>query len=83
MPQSLAQLYVHIVFSTKDHYPFIQADIEPQLFPFIGDAIKKLNGVPVLINSTADHIHILASLPRTVALSDFPGKDQVRQQPLD
>jgi len=71
MPQSLAQLYVHIVFSTKERYPFIQGDIEAQLFSFIGDAIKKLNGVPVLINGTADHLHILASLPRTAALSDF------------
>ena len=71
MPQSLAQIYVHIIFSTKERYPFINEVIEPQLFAYMGDTIKRCKGVPFLINGTADHVHILSSLPRTMSLSKY------------
>ena len=71
MPQSLAQIYIHIVFSTKERYPFIDSAIERELFAYIGATIKRCEGVPFLINGTADHIHILSSLPRTMALSKY------------
>ena len=71
MSQSLAQIYVHIVFSTKDRYPIIEADIESQLHAYMADTIKRSGGIPYLINGTADHIHILSSLPRTMAFSKY------------
>ncbi len=71
MPQSLTQLYVHIVFSTKYRYPFIKPEIEPELFAYIGGDIKRMKGIPLLINGAPDHIHILSTLPKTVSLSKF------------
>ena len=71
MAQSLSQLYVHIVFSTKERYPFIQTDIESELYAYMAGAIKHMNGIPCLINGTVDHVHILATLPRTVTLAKY------------
>ncbi|RKY08167.1 MAG: IS200/IS605 family transposase [Planctomycetota bacterium] len=71
MPQSLAQIYVHIVSSTKERYPFIQPEIESQLFAYMGDTIKQMNGIPCLINGVIDHVHVLSTLPRTVTLSKY------------
>ena len=71
MPQSLAQIYVHIVFSTKERYPFIQPDIEPQLYAYMADTIKRSDGIPCLINGTADHVHVLSTFPRTVTLAKY------------
>ncbi len=71
MPQSLAQIYIHIVFSTKERYPFIDTAIEPELFAYIGATIKRCEGIPFLINGTADHLHILSSLPRMMSLSKY------------
>ena len=71
MPQSLAQIYIHIIFSTKERYSFINTTVEPELFAYMGDTIKRCEGVPFLINGTADHVHILSSLPRTMALSKY------------
>ncbi|MDH4202128.1 MAG: IS200/IS605 family transposase [Phycisphaerae bacterium] len=71
MAQSLAQKYVHIVFSTKERYPFIETDIEPQLYAYMAGTIKQMEGIPCLINGTADHIHILSTLPRTVTLAKY------------
>ncbi|MHC4525283.1 MAG: IS200/IS605 family transposase [Planctomycetota bacterium] len=71
MPQSLSQIYVHIIFSTKERRPFVDTAIEPELFAYMGDSIKRCEGVPFLINGTTDHVHILSSLPRTMALSKY------------
>ena len=71
MSQSLAQIYLHIIFSTKHRYPFIADSIRSELFAYIGDTIKRIEGVPYLINGTDDHIHILSTLPRTISLAKY------------
>ena len=37
----------------------------------MGGVVKKMDGIPYLINGTADHVHVLSSLPRTVTLSKY------------
>lgn len=71
MPQSLAQIYVHLVFSTKERRPFIQRNIESQLYAYMADTIKRMDGIPCLINGTEDHIHVLSSFSRTVTLAKY------------
>jgi len=71
MAQSLSQLYVHIVFSTKNRFPFIKEDIDDELYAYIGGIIKQYKGIPIMINGVSDHIHILSSLPRTISISKF------------
>ncbi len=71
MGQSLSQVFVHIVFSTKNHYPFILSEVEPELFAYMGDTIKRSGGVPFLINGMSDHVHVFSSLPKTVSLAKF------------
>jgi len=71
MPQSLAQLYVHIIFSTKNRFPFIRPEIESELYAYLGGVIKNIGGIPIIINGMPDHIHILTSLPKTLSLSKF------------
>ncbi|MDR1897874.1 MAG: IS200/IS605 family transposase [Prevotellaceae bacterium] len=71
MGQSLVQIYLHIVFSTKNRYPFIDGEVEKELFAYIGGIIKNHKGIPFLINGMPDHIHILCSFPRSICLSDF------------
>ena len=71
MPQSLAQIYVHIILSTKERHPFIYESIEPELFAYMGDTIRRCEGVPFLINGAADHVHLLSSMPRTISLSKY------------
>jgi putative transposase len=71
MPQSLARVLVHIIFSTKNRSPFIQLEIEKELFAYQA-AILRNNGSPALIiNGTEDHVHILCSLSRTMTMSDL------------
>ncbi len=71
MAQSLSQLFVHIIFSTKKHFPFIKPEIEGELFAYMGSTIKRLGGIPFLINGTSNHVHVFSTLPKTISLSKF------------
>jgi REP element-mobilizing transposase RayT len=69
MPQSLARLHVHLVFSTKHRERLITAGVREALHAYMATVLKNLGCAPVLIGSVADHVHILFELARTVALS--------------
>ena len=74
MSQSLAQIYIHIIFSTTERRPFINENIEPELFAYMGDTLKLCGGVPFLINGTADHVHILLKSQAAVSFSNLMQK---------
>jgi REP element-mobilizing transposase RayT len=71
MATTFTRLLVHIVFSTKNRAELIRPEIEAQLHAYI-KGIAKNHGSPVLaINGTADHLHLLVSLSKRVALADL------------
>lgn len=71
MPQSLAQILVHLVFSTKDRTPVLEDGIRDELHAYIGGIVQNLHGTLLTAGSVADHIHLLIAHPRTCAPSDL------------
>lgn len=71
MPQSLANILVHLVFSTKDRNPWIADDWRDDLHGYIGGIIRRHGGDLLAAGSVEDHIHLLFPLPRTVAVSEL------------
>ncbi len=69
MPQSLARLYVHLIFSTKHRERLITDGVRQSLHAYMATVLQNFGCPPVLINSVEDHIHILFELGRTVAVS--------------
>jgi putative transposase len=69
MPQSLARLHVHLIFSTKNREPKLSDNIRQPLHSYIAVVLQNFKCPAVLINSVADHIHILLELSRTVSVS--------------
>ena len=70
MSQSLAKNLIHLVFSTKDRVPFIQDEFRADLHDYAGGILRDLDSPALLMNSVADHIHVLFNLHKTKALSD-------------
>ena len=68
MPQSLFQVYVHIVFSTKHRQPLIYPKIETELHDYIGGICKRMGCSPLKIGGYVDHVHILCRLSKKVAI---------------
>jgi putative transposase len=70
MPQSLARLHIHLILSTKNREPILHDAVRNALHGYMATVLQNLGCPPVLINSVADHVHILFELGRTVAVSD-------------
>lgn len=71
MPQSLAQILVHIVFSTKNREPILPDDIRAELHAYIGGIVHRHAGTLIGAGSVSDHIHLLVVHPRTCAPADL------------
>ena len=71
MPQSLAQILVHLVFSTKNREAVLGDDIRDELHAYIGGIVENQKGTLLKAGSVADHIHLLITQPRTCAPSDL------------
>lgn len=69
MPQSLASLHIHLVFSTKNREPLITDDVRSHLHAYMATVLQNLGATIVLINSIEDHIHLLFDLGRTTSVS--------------
>ena len=70
MPQSFTCLHVHFIFSTKDRVPLITSDLQPRLFEYIGGIFRAEKSRLVAAGGMPDHVHLLASLSKELAVSD-------------
>ncbi len=66
MPQSLAKILVHTVFSTKDRRPLLRdAALREELHRYLGGILSHLDCQPIIVGGVEDHIHLLCALSRT------------------
>lgn len=66
---SYVSSYFHCVFSTKERRPLITPMLRERLWPFIGGIAKQNKVKAIEIGGVNDHVHILLSLPSTMAIS--------------
>lgn len=71
MPQSLAQILVHVVFSTKNREPVLDDAVRIDLHAYIGGIVAHHAGSLLSAGSVADHIHLLLAHPRTSAPAEL------------
>ena len=68
MPQSLSQIYIHIIFSTKYREPTIDDEISNELHAYIGGTCKAMDCEPIKVGGYYDHIHIICKFSKKIAL---------------
>ena len=71
MAQTLTRLLVHVVFSTKERRNLITAAVEPQLHAYLGGICRNRESPALAIGGTKNHVHLLISLSKSIALSDL------------
>jgi putative transposase len=74
MSSSYCNLLYHIVFATKGREPWLTAAIRPRIHQYLGGAIRQEKGIAMIVNGTADHVHILAKLRQDKAISKAVGE---------
>jgi REP element-mobilizing transposase RayT len=72
MPQSLAHVVLHIVYSTKHRTPWLaDSSLRSELFAYSASILKnEVDSPALLIGGVEDHIHILCMLSRKVPIMD-------------
>ena len=66
MPQSLAKILIHTVFSTKERRPFLRDRVlRDELHSYIGGVLNNLDCQSIIVGGVEDHVHILSTLSRT------------------
>jgi REP-associated tyrosine transposase len=72
MGQSLAQIYVHIIFSTKGREPFlVDADLRDRTHAYLAGICRNLDSPALIVGGTEDHVHVLCRLGKQTAVSDL------------
>jgi REP element-mobilizing transposase RayT len=71
MSQSLSKLYVHLIFHVKNNECLIRQEDEDELYAYIGGVIKLSKSIPININGTKDHLHVLCIMSKNISLADL------------
>jgi len=72
MPQSHAQIWVHIVFSTKDRREFLRKEsTRDQMFRMLAHHVAECGCVSATVGGHVDHTHLLIGLSRTITIADL------------
>src|SRR5262245_32728243 len=72
MPQSLAQIYLHLVFSTKNRQPFLQdAVLRDEMHNYLGGICNNVDCPSLRVGGVADHVHVLCRFGRVITVADL------------
>ncbi len=69
MPQSLSQVLLHLVWSTKDRQPLIPAETRPHLHAYLATVTRDTGSGCPRVGGTEDHVHLAVILSRTQAIA--------------
>lgn len=72
MPQSLVQVYLHIVFSTKHRRPYLKDKLlQEKLYGYMSGICKNIGCPALKIGGVENHVHLLTRHLKTQTISDF------------
>ena len=69
MAQSLSQILLHVVFSTKNRERWLDAELRSDLHAYLAGGCREIGSNAYRVGGTDDHVHVACSLPRTVTVS--------------
>jgi putative transposase len=69
--QTLGNVVVHLIFSTKQRKPLIEPDIRSSLFAYLGGIVRELRGTALIVNGTCDHVHMLIRIRPAHSIADI------------
>jgi putative transposase len=70
MPQSLASLHQHIVFSTKNREPWLTPEYAQRVYDYIGGTLRGNRCVLIAAGGMPDHVHLLVSMSRELSTAE-------------
>ncbi len=69
MAHSYSSSLYHCVFSTKERRPYVKPELKERLWPYLGGIAEENGMKPLAVGGVEDHVHLLLSLPSTLAIA--------------
>jgi putative transposase len=69
MPQSLACVLIHLVFSTKQRAPFLTKSLRPGVHAYLATVARNAGCECFRVGGTEDHVHLAIRLRRTISVA--------------
>ena len=71
MSQSLSRVLLHIIFSTKNRFPFLNdGDLQKRMHAYLARVFNEHDSPAIEVGGTGDHVHILCLLSRNYAIRE-------------
>ena len=71
MPQSLSNILLHLIFSTKDRHPWLDHRIREKTHAFLAGAVRQCDCEAYRVGGVADHVHLAVRISRTLSVADL------------
>lgn len=72
MSQSLTQIYLHIVFSTKNREPYLrEKSLRDRTHAYLAGICKNLECPALLVGGVEDHVHLLCRQSKNISVAVF------------
>ena len=68
------QLFYHLIWSTQNRQPLLTSQTEPIIYAFLRAKAAGLEATLFALNGTADHVHLVVSIPPKIAVAKFIGQ---------
>jgi REP element-mobilizing transposase RayT len=70
MAQSLARLWTHLIFSTKNRFPFLTDKVlRAEMHAYLAEMLRKHDCETLIVGGVEDHTHALFTLSRTLPIA--------------
>jgi putative transposase len=54
-----SNILLHLIFSTLGRRPLVKVEFRGDLYAYLGGIVREKHGAALIINGTADHVHLL------------------------
>jgi len=71
MPQSLSNILIHLIWSTKNRYPWLSPGMREKTHAFLAGAVRHMDCEAYRVGGMADHVHLAVRLSRTLSVADL------------
>ena len=71
MPQSLSNILIHLIWSTKDRHPWLEPGIREKTHAFLAGVVRQCDCEAYRVGGVADHVHLAVRLSRTLSVADL------------
>jgi putative transposase len=71
MGQTLGFVLIHVIFSTKERMPVLDATVQPDLHAYLATVVRSTGCECYRVGGVSDHVHLAIRLSRTLAVAEL------------